>query len=78
MTVDSVLSDAKIWAVLLFIAVGAGAVVATALVWVLTVPATGPRLTPVAARAATKRVLYAAVVIYIAAFVAGGIVGLLQ
>jgi len=74
-TVQSVLSDAFIWATILLLVVGAVAVVSIAIVWVRGRP--GGRLAP-AARATILRIVRIAVMVYVAAFIAGAIVGAFQ
>jgi hypothetical protein len=74
-TVQSVLSDAFIWATILLIVVGVIAVVSIAIVWARGRP--DGRLSP-AARATVLRIVRIAVVVYVAAFIAGAIVGAFQ
>ena len=76
MTVQSVLSDAFIWATILFLVVGIIAGVSIAIVWIL--GRAGGRLSPAAAGATIRRIVRIAVVVYVAVFLAGAIVGAFQ
>jgi hypothetical protein len=75
-TVETMVSDALIWATYLLIVVGGVAAVSIAVVSVLGRP--GGRFTPAAARATNRRILRIAVIVYVAAFIGGAIVGLFQ
>jgi hypothetical protein len=75
-TVQTLISDAAIWATILLVVVGAAAGVSIAVVTVLGRP--GGRISPAAARATNLRIVRIAVVVYIAAFVGGMIVGMFQ
>ena len=70
------MSDAVIWATILFLVVGGVALVSIAAVAVLGRP--GGRFSPDAARATIRRIIRIAVVVYVAAFVGGLIVGYFQ
>jgi hypothetical protein len=72
------LTDALIWATLLFIAIGGAAAVALGAVWMLTLPAAGGRISQETARRTYRRILWAAVGLFVVLFVGGGIAGLLQ
>ena len=76
MTVESLVSDAVIWATLLLLVVGGAALVMVAVVAVMGRP--GGRLSLEEARATIRRIVAVAVVVYGAAFLGGLIVGLLQ
>jgi hypothetical protein len=74
----AVLTDATIWATYLIVVIGISALVAIAIAWLLTTDVTGRRLTHEAARRLTRRVVYVDAVVFVAAFLGGWIVGLLQ
>ena len=76
MTVQTLVSDAVIWAVILLVVIGIAAGVSVAVVSVMGRP--GGRFSPAAARATNLRILRIAVVIYVAAFFGGMIVGMFQ
>jgi hypothetical protein len=71
-------SDAVIWGSLLLIVVGAAAAVAMAVVWLLTLPAAGSRVSGKDARRTYARILSVAVVAYVALFISGMIAGAFQ
>jgi hypothetical protein len=75
-TVQTLVSDAVIWATILLVVVGATAGVSIAVVAVLGRP--GGRLSPRDARAITLRIVRLAVVAFVAAFFGGLIVGTFQ
>jgi hypothetical protein len=75
-TVQTLVSDAVIWATILLVVVGATAGVSIAAVAMMGRP--GGRLTPEAARATMRRILGLAAIAYGAAFVSGLIVGMFQ
>ena len=76
MTVQSLVSDALIWATILLLIVGIAAGVSIAVVSVLGRP--GGRFSPAAAQATNLRILRIAIVVYVAAFIGGMIVGIFQ
>jgi hypothetical protein len=78
MTAERLLSDAAIWATILFLAVGGGAAAAIALVWARTLPALGLRMSRDEARSASARILRIAVVVFVAAFFGAMVVGAFQ
>jgi len=75
---DALLSDATIWATYLIAVIGIAALAAIAIVWLLTTELAGRRLTRAAARGLTRRVISVAAVVFVAAFIGGWLVGLLQ
>jgi hypothetical protein len=75
-TVQSVLSDAAIWATILFLVIGVVAVVSIAIVWLRGRP--GGRSPQTAAGPTIRRIVTVALVVYVAAFFAGLIVGAFQ
>jgi hypothetical protein len=78
MTAETLLSDVAIWATILVLAVGGGAAAGIVLVWALTLPVTGPRMSREDARAASARILRIAVVVFVAAFIGALVVGAFQ
>jgi hypothetical protein len=75
-TVQTLVSDSVIWATILLIVVGGAAVVSIAVVSVLGRP--GGRFSPQAARATRMRIVKVALVVYVAAFLGGLIIGRFQ
>jgi hypothetical protein len=75
-TVQTLVSDSVIWAAILLIVVGGAALVSLAVVSVMSRP--GGRFSPEAAQATRLRIVKLALVIYVAAFIGGLIVGLFQ
>jgi hypothetical protein len=75
-TVETMVSDAVIWATYLLIVIGGAALVTSVVVWVL--GQSGQRFTPATARVAIRRIVGIALVAFAVVFVAGAIVGLLQ
>jgi hypothetical protein len=76
MTIEALASDSLIWAIYLLIVVGGVAAVSIAVVLVLERP--GGRFSPAAARTIIRRIVGLAVVVFVAAFFGGLIVGLFQ
>jgi hypothetical protein len=75
-TLETLVSDAVIWATYLLIIVGGVALVSVVVVSLLGRP--GGRLSPAEARATSRRIVTVAVVVYVTAFFGGMIVGLFQ
>jgi hypothetical protein len=78
MTAETLLSDAAIWATFLVIGVGSVAAASLAIVWALTLPLTGPRMSRDQARVGSGRILRIAAVAFVALFLGGLIVGAFQ
>jgi hypothetical protein len=78
MRLEDLSSDAAIWAAVLLVGVGGVAVISLAVVWILTLPAAGERLSRANAVALSRRILLIAVAAFAVAFVGGFIAGALQ
>ena len=76
MTVQTLISDAIIWATILLVVVGGASGIGVAVISVLARP--GGRLSPEAARAAIRRIFGIAAVVYVGTFFGGLIVGAFQ
>jgi hypothetical protein len=75
-TVETMVSDAVIWATYLLIVIGGAALVISVVIWIL--GQSGQRFTPATARAAIRQVVGVAILAFAIVFVAGAIVGFLQ
>jgi hypothetical protein len=78
MRIEDLPSDAAIWATILLVAVGGAAVVGLAVVWVLTLPAAGERLSRANAVAMSRRILTIAAAVFAVAFLGGLVAGATQ
>ena len=72
------LSDAARWATILFIAIGGASAGTAAVVWLLTLPATGRRIQPPTAGRIYRRIATAAVATFLVLFLGGMIAGAFQ
>jgi hypothetical protein len=72
------LSDAALWAAILLIAIGGPAAVALAAVWVLTLPAAGRHISEPSARQTYRRIILAALGLFVVLFAGGLIAGAFQ
>jgi hypothetical protein len=73
-TVETLVSDAVIWATYLLIIIGGVAGVSVVVVWLLARP--GGRWSPAEARAINGRIVRVAVLVFLVAFFGGGLAGL--